>query len=181
MRPVTAVATTHPEVGVLVDAPAAEIPALASELSDSGIHVSFALDRPPTAAERPLIYGYGDQAIPRLTGGGLVRWLETGDQLHHLINPMGLHHHFVYASSGPSVGQWWLAHHAGGRLIAGAVRLRDGHAGVGVLRQGEVVEMTLTSTSNVPVLLNKLRSELNAAELQAVPVGRLMHDAGVSV
>jgi UDP-glucose 4-epimerase len=181
MRPVTAVATTHPEVGVLVDAPAAEIPALASELSGSGIHVSFALDRPPTAAERPLIHGYGDQAIPRLTGGGLVRWLETGDQLHHLINPMGLHHHFVYASSGPSVGQWWLAHHAGGRLIAGAVRLRDGHAGVGVLRQGEVVEMTLTSTSNVPVLLNKLRSELNAAELQAVPVGRLMHDAGVSV
>jgi hypothetical protein len=41
--------------------------------------------------------------------------------------------------------------------------------------------MTSTSTSNVPVLLNKLRSELNAAELQAVPVGRLMHDAGVSV
>jgi hypothetical protein len=181
MRPVTAVQTSHPEVGVLVDAPAAAIPALASELSGSGIQASFAIDRPPTQAERPLINGYGDQAIPRLTGGGLVRWLETGDQLHHLVNPMGFRRHFVYASSGPSVGQWWLAHRAGGRLIAGAVRLNDRDDTVGDLRAGEVVEITVASSSNAPALVKRLQRELAVAHLLAVPVGRLMHDAGVSV
>jgi hypothetical protein len=181
MRPVTAVQTSRPEVGVLIDAPAAQVPALASELSGSGIHVSFALSRPPTPAERPLIYGYGDQAIPRLSGGGLVRWLETGDQLHHLGNQMGFRHHFVYASSGPSIGQWWVAHHAGGRLIAGAVKLQDGHPSVSALHQGQVVEVTISNASSATALLDKLRLKLSAADLQAVPVGRLMRDAGVSV
>ncbi len=87
------------------------------------------------------IYANGDQAIPRLGGGGLVRWLETGDQLHHLARPLGVRsHHFVYASNGPSLGQWWVAHNSGGRLVAGAILLddRDDH---GVLHPGEVVEL----------------------------------------
>ena len=71
------------------------------------------------------VLGYGDQAVPRLPTGGLVRWLQTRAQLHRLLSTMGFGHHFLYASSGPSVGQWWLAHGAGGRLIAGAVELDD--------------------------------------------------------
>ncbi len=50
--------------------------------------------------------------------------------------------HFLYTSSGPSVGQWWLAHGAGGRLIAGAVRLDDHGDTVGHLHPGEVIELT---------------------------------------
>ena len=41
------------------------------------------------------------------------------------MGQLGYSHHFLYASSGPSVGQWWMAHGAGGRLVAGAVRLQD--------------------------------------------------------
>jgi hypothetical protein len=180
IRPVTTVQTAQREVGVLIEAPAAEIPALASDLEARGIHASFALKRPPTAAE-DTIFADGDQAIPCLSGGGLVRWLETGDQLRHLVTPLGIRpHHFVYASNGPSLGQWWLAHHAGGRLVAGAVMLddRDDH---GSLRAGEVVELRVTSVSQTGSLLARLERELGKSHLRGVPIVRLMRDAGMSV
>ena len=93
----------------------------AGALSTSGIHASFTLAKPSGATEHS-VFSYGDQAMPLLPGGGLVRWLGTRGQLHHLLAAMGFGHHFLYASNGPSVGQWWLAHGAGGRLVAGAVR-----------------------------------------------------------
>jgi hypothetical protein len=95
---------------------------------------------------------------------------------------MGVHpHHFMYASRSPSIGQWWLAHHAGGRLIAGAVRLRGGSDNVGRLHPGEVVEISVTNGTDVVALIEKLRRQLAAQHLVPVPVGRLMRDAGVSV
>jgi hypothetical protein len=94
---------------------------------------------------------------------------------------MGFGRHFLYASNGPSVGQWWLAHGAGGHLIAGAVRLDDRDDSVGPLRAGEVVEMRLTPASDVALLVQRLEDALRSDHLAAVPVGRLMRDAGVPV
>jgi UDP-glucose 4-epimerase len=180
IKPVTAVQTTRPEVGVLIQAPAAEIPTLAGQLAGQGIHATFALKRPPTAADY-LIFTDGDQAIPCLGGGGLVRWLETGDQLHHLTRPLGSRsHHFVYASSGPSLGQWWVAHNSGGRLVAGAVLLDDRDARA-PLRPGQVVELRISNAGQASSLLAKLMRDLRLNHLRGVPVGRLMHDAGTSV
>jgi UDP-glucose 4-epimerase len=181
IRPVTAVQTARPEVGVLIDASATAVPALTSELSAHGIRATFALDRPPSLLEWPLILENGDQAIPRLGGGGLVRWLETGDQLHRLRGAMSDGHHFVYASSGPSVGQWWLAHHAGGRLVAGALRIQHGNATLPRLRAGDVVEIEVQAGTNVAALITTLQTDLARQHLTSVPVARLMHDAGVSV
>jgi UDP-glucose 4-epimerase len=183
IRPVTSVQTTRPEVGVLVDAPAASVPVVAGLLSASGIHASFALQNVPPRAEQPLLFSYGDQVIPQLRGGGLVRWLETGDQLRKLARPLGMyhaHHQFMYASSGPSIGQWWLAHSAGGRLVAGAVKV-DGKAKLGTLHPGEVVELSVTGGSDAQALIDKLRRRLVAQHLTPVSLGRLMRDAGVSV
>jgi UDP-N-acetylglucosamine:LPS N-acetylglucosamine transferase len=180
MRPVTAVATSRPEVGVLVDAPAAEIPAIADDLAARGIRASFALARPDNFQET-IVFAYGDQALPRLPNGGLVRWLGARDQLRDLIGQLGFHHHFLYASSGPSVGQWWMAHGAGGRLVAGAVRLRDTDDRVGHLHAGEVIELTVTSSGQVAQLVGKLDHGLVTEHLRAVPVGQLMRDAGSSV
>jgi hypothetical protein len=183
MKPVTAVQTSRPEVGVLVDAPAAYVPAVAGQLSGLGIHASFALQRLPPPAERPLLFSYGDQVIPQLRGGGLVRWMETGDQLHRLTGTLGVHrhHHFVYASSGPSIGQWWLAHHAGGRLVAGAVKLDGRDDKLGTLHPGEVVEISVSRGSDVVTMIERLRQALVAQHLEPVSIGRLMRDAGVSV
>jgi hypothetical protein len=145
-----------------------------------GLHGTFALRQPPTATDMS-VRSYGDQALPRLPTHGLVRWLGTSDQLHDVLHQMGFGRHFLYASSGPSVGQWWLAHRAGGRLIAGAVRLDDADDAFGHLRAGEVVELTVTHTANVLPQLRKLSEDLARAGLRAVPVAQLLRDAGTSV
>jgi UDP-glucose 4-epimerase len=172
MKPTTTVQTTRPEVGVLVDAPSDQVPALASTLAAQGIQVSFTVDRAPSASQLG-VQLLGDQVVPRLPTGGLVRWMGTNGQLHR----MGFRRHFLYASRGPSVGQWWMAHRAGGRLIAGAVRLDHGDF-VGPLRPGEVVELNVSSSSDLLTLVAELRQRLDAQHLAAVPVGRLMRDAG---
>jgi hypothetical protein len=180
MHAVTAVATTRPEVGVLVDTPSSQLPALAGALSANGMHVSFAVEGEPSSLDSAVL-GYGDQAVPRLPTGGLVRWLKTRSELHEVLHRIGLHHHFLYASSGPSIGQWFLAHRAGGRLIAGAVRVDDNGDPIGHVRPGEVIEISAPNAAAALPLLLKLHSLLQARHLSAVPVGRLMHDAGASV
>jgi UDP-glucose 4-epimerase len=183
MRPVTSVSTNQPEVGLLVDAPAASFGSVADALHRQGINASFALSQAPTPGELAQMAS-GDQAIPRLGGGGLVRWMETGDQLHRLTLPLGSyqrHHHFVYASSGPSIGQWWLAHNAGGRLIGGAVHLRRPSDHIGTLKAGEVVEIDAHNPQTVVAIASKVRQRLAALGLRGVCIGRLMKDAGQPV
>jgi hypothetical protein len=179
MRAVTAVTTTRLEVGVLVDAPSSELPRLASALSASGMHVSFTLEEPIASLDSTMT-DYGDQAVPKLPSGGLVRWLRTRHELHEL-STIGRGHHFLYASNGPSVGQWWLAHGAGGRLVAGAVRVKDPDDSLGHLRPGEVIEVSAASGEEALTLLARLHAELLTDHLAAVPVAQLMHDAGVAV
>jgi len=176
IKPVTAVATDRPEVGVLIDAPAADVPALASTLSGYGIHASFAVSQPSWPALTS-VSSYNDQALPRLPNGGLVRWLGARGELDRLLNLMGSQRHFLYASNGPSLGQWIEAHAAGGNLVQGAVRLQDADDPIGQLHAGEVIEFSLTKTSGLQPLLGKLLSGLRAGHLDAVPIGRLMRDA----
>ena len=181
MRPTTWVSTTHPEIGLLVDVPAQDIPALARALRRDHQAASFAVEQALTPVELDAL-PRTDEAIPRLTGGGLVRWLETGDQLHRLTGPLGVRpHDFIYASSGPSFGQWLLAHSAGGQLVAGRVRLRGAQARIGPLQMGEVVEISGQTTGGVIAILRRLCSELQAQHLRAVPVDQLMRDAGAPV
>jgi UDP-N-acetylglucosamine:LPS N-acetylglucosamine transferase len=180
IRPMTAVATGRPEVGVLINAPGGQVPQLADVLSSYGIHASFGLDRP----SYPLVdsvLAYGDQTLPSLPTGGLVRWLGARGQLHKMMSSMGYHNHFLYESNGPSLGQWLMAHGAGGRLVAGAVRLQDADDSLRTLRPGEVVEVVVSNQANLKPLLNKLINELRSDRLRAVPVGRLIRDAGASV
>ncbi len=173
MRPVTAVATGRSEVGVLVDAPPGEVQLVAGALAADGIHASFALNHPyavPVA---------GDDTLPRVTTRGIVGWLGTRGELHHLVGRR--HGHFLYASSGSSIGQWLFAHGAGGRLVAGAVVVDDRGDRLGLLRPGEVVQLTVHQPSAVQPLVDELAAKLRAEHLHAVPVGRLMRDAGAPV
>ena len=71
-----------------------------------------------------------------------------------------------------------MAHGAGGRLVAGAVRLQDSDDSVGHLRPGEVVEFKLAQLLAGAAAGRQARSAACGADhLRAVPVGRLMHDA----
>jgi hypothetical protein len=49
-----------------------------------------------------------------------------------------------------------------------------------VIRPGEVVELSMTSASEIQGLADDLAARLASEHLTAVPVGRLMRDAGVS-
>jgi UDP-N-acetylglucosamine:LPS N-acetylglucosamine transferase len=180
MRPMTAVETSLPEVGVLVDAPTTQVGPLANQLAAQGIHVSFALSHPPPENQLGFLR-LGDQCLPRLPGGGLVRWIGTSSELHRWSEQLGGLHHFLYASSAPDIGQWWLAHGAGGRLIGGAVKLDDLGDGPAQLRRGEVVELSAGSLQQLLPLLARLERELRAQHLRAVSVGRLIHDSGSQV
>jgi hypothetical protein len=182
MRPVTSVPVTRAEVGLLVDVSASDLPRLAAAVRAHHVEASFAVSRAPSETQLDTLRP-GDQAIPRLGGGGLVRWLETGDQLHRLTRPLGFHSHhdFMYDSSGPSIGQWLVAGAAGGHLVGGAVRLQDGTDVIGRLRTGEVIEINASSAQEVVVIMNRLCRRLHADHLRAVSVGRLMQDAGVKV
>ncbi|MGH2857413.1 MAG: NAD-dependent epimerase/dehydratase family protein [Solirubrobacteraceae bacterium] len=176
MRPVTAVTTDHPEVGVLIQAPANEIPALASQMASAGIHASFAVGTPSTPLVESVLLAH-DQALPKLPNGGLFRWLGAKGDLHKLLALMSHNRHFLYVSSGPSVAQWLEAHAAGGNLVQGAVTLQDGDDPLGSLRPGEVVEFNVASAQALHPLLGKLIVELRDQHLRAVPVGKLMTDA----
>jgi hypothetical protein len=178
-KPLTTVATTRPEVGVLLDASGSQVQALASDISGSGMHVSFALEHasPQSAMS---IGDYGDQILPRLSDGGLFHWLHTRAELRRLLRAFGYGRHFLYASSGPSLGQWLFAHGEGGRLVAGAVKI-DGTYPAGPLRlhAGEVIELKVDNIDAARAELHKIWRRLQLAHLRAVPVGRLISDAGV--
>jgi UDP-glucose 4-epimerase len=178
MRPVTAVQTSRPEVGVLVDASSTQLPAVMSVLSQDGIHVSVGVDRAPSTAVQLAFRYSGDQVVPRLSGGGVVRWIGTRRTLNRLVERMGYGHPFLYCSTGPSVGQWWMAHGAGGRLVGGAVKLSDRDDSLGALHPGEVVELSASQPTSLSPLIVKLDRRLQAEHLKAVPLARLMHDAG---
>jgi len=178
MRPVTAVQTSRPEVGVLVDASSTQLPAVMSVLSQDGIHVSVGVDRAPSTATQLAFRYSGDQVVPRLNGGGVVRWIGTRRTLNRLVERMGYGHPFLYCSTGPSVGQWWMAHGAGGRLVGGAVKLSDRDDSLGALHPGEVVELSASQPTSLSPLIVKLDRKLQAEHLKAVPLARLMHDAG---
>ena len=142
------------------------------------MHASFALN----AASLPVdlsVLSYGDQALPRLPNGGLVRWMGVRGELHKLLATMGYTHGFLYASSGPSLGQWLVAHGAGGRLIAGAVRLtpKGTSSSVSHLRAGQVVELSISRPAALGPELARLRSVLSADHLHAVPSAPLIRDS----
>jgi hypothetical protein len=153
------------------------VPEVARTLSAYGLHASFAVGQPSWPLVTTVSSNH-DQAVPRLPTGGLVRWMGARGELHKLLELMGYHRHFLYASSGPSIGQWLVAHGAGGNLVAGAVRLQDADDTLGPLRPGEVVEFSVTNAQALQPLLGKLLDGLHEEHLAAVPLGTLMHDAG---
>jgi hypothetical protein len=65
--------------------------------------------------------------------------------------------------------------------VAGAVLLDDRDDSLGALRPGEVIEVSVTSRTQVRLLIARLCRDLRSQHLTAVPVGRLMHDAGARV
>jgi UDP-N-acetylglucosamine:LPS N-acetylglucosamine transferase len=177
MRPVKAVQTNYREVGVLIDAPGGQVPALASTAAAQGYHLTFSLEQAPSVAELQALRAESEQAVPRLPSSGLVRWLGTRGYLRRLIHALGDGHHFFYTSRGYSIGQYLFAHGAGGRPVAGSVKL-TGNEPIGRLHAGEVIELSVPNAESLLPMLIELHHQLRAEALHAVPVAELIRNAG---
>ena len=180
--PLTSVPTTKHQVGVMIDASARQTPTLARDLARNGMTVSFALNKVSTRAVDTLLDA-GDQAVPRLNDSGLISWAGTPGALRRLEHRLGWHNHFLYASSGPSIAQYLLAHGAGGKPVAGKVQI-TGKTRVlprRALRRGEVIELRVTDVSTALHQLQRLEAELRGMHLQPVPVQKLVQGSGTPV
>ena len=137
------------------------------------------LARPALVAGRGDRLDDGDQAMPRLPTGGLVRWLGTRGELHQLIGSMGYSPPLPVRveraqprpvavrprrrrppgrGRGPPPGR---------RRLARPAAPRRGRRVLGRRAPGQLAP-----------LLAKLLDGLHEDHLAAVPVGRLMRDAG---
>ncbi len=120
-----------------------------------------------------------DELVPRLNDSGLIGWVHTDHTLRKLERRLGWHHHFLYASSGPSLAQYFLAKGVGGELVAGKVRISKPGQLPRSLRKGEIVELRVTSLSAARRQLEQLEHMLRDRKLYAVPVETLLKDSGV--
>jgi hypothetical protein len=180
IKPVTQVTTPRREVGVMVDVTSRQLQSLLAATKADGLHVSFAVAN-PSLGSADNVGDYGDEALPRLPDSGLVGWLHTRGTLHRLLHRLGWGHHFLYASSGPSLGQWLFAHGAGGRPVAGAVRMGGDDVVLHHFRAGDVVELNGGNLAATLIELGRLDQVLRTHHLESVPVSRLLRDSGVPV
>ncbi len=176
-RAITAVSTPKSQVGVMVDASAQETPELVRELAGSGMHVSVALTK-ASESTVDLLRDYNDEPLPRLNDSGLVGWVGTKGKLRKLEQDLGSGSHFLYTSSGPSLAQYLLAKGAGGRLVAGKVKVTNAEQLPDSLHRGEVIELRITSPTAVRTELRALEQTLQEHHLDAVPVNTLLQNSG---
>jgi UDP-glucose 4-epimerase len=167
-------------VGVLIDASPSQVPALARAAYSDDVKVSFALDSVTRQAVLTARI-YHDHLVARLTDSGVVGWLHTEARLHRLEHELGAGRHFLYASSGLSVAQWYLAQKAGGRPVGGAVRISHLSQVPSKIRIGDVVEIRPSTTRSELAQLGALSDQIHDQGVKGVDVPTLFKDAGQSV
>ena len=114
--------TSDHSVGVILRAPAQDVAAVATQLADRGIHVSFA-DGWGVPAHGVVIKveRMRDELMPEAPGNSLLRWMRTRGVLRSQARALGLHRHFYFLQprGGLSVGQLVLARTLGPRRWPG--------------------------------------------------------------
>jgi UDP-N-acetylglucosamine:LPS N-acetylglucosamine transferase len=118
--------TNAPDVGLVVRAPARDVPRLASELERADVHASFADNGAYAPATIADLHTLHDELIPELPhSGSPFRWVRTRGTLRRQAHALGLRHRFYFLQppKGLTVGQLVLARTAGATPVAGAMRL----------------------------------------------------------
>ena len=179
LSPMTAVATTRPEVGLLVDSQGKAAGSIARELSQRDMTASLALDDAPSPRALAEIRGHADDVIPRLDSGGVFHSLGTRGRLLRTASSLGVGDRFFYEPDGDfTLGQYVLAHYAGGSPVRGGVRVNPGDR-VGPLHAGQIVQLeAVPAGARWTATLDSLRSRLARGGLTGVTVPQLVHAGG---
>jgi processive 1,2-diacylglycerol beta-glucosyltransferase len=120
LRPITHVATSRPDVALVVRARPGIVAELATGLAARGVHASFAVSEPlPPAVQRALAR-LGDDTLPELAPGRSVRWLATRTQLRGAMH-LGADRRYLVPSTGLGLGQYLLGRSVDASPVAGRV------------------------------------------------------------
>jgi processive 1,2-diacylglycerol beta-glucosyltransferase len=184
VHPLVRIHTEQRDVGLIVRAPDSEIPYLAAELADRGIHVSFADDAGvPYAARIARLRTLRDEFTPEVPGSEPLRWERTRGMLRSQARALGLYHHFYYLQpqGGLSVGQLVLARTADGTPIVGALRLRaDGRLPHRPMRAGDVVVVELSGSPASVAGLERIVAWVRSSGLGTEPLAWLTRSPSIS-
>src|SRR4051794_20788441 len=174
-KPVTAVDTASPQVGLIVDAPASIAPAVAKQLAGQGATASIALTGQAPAETISAVRDTGSDAVPRLRPGGPVRWIGTRGQIHRAAKQLGINGHVYYAvpGTGFTLAQDLLGHTAGATPVSGSVKVPP-YGGLGVIERGDLIEISVTNQPGWRAWLNSLCRQVRQRHLTAVSAATLL-------
>jgi hypothetical protein len=175
LRPVMHVATTRPEVAVVVRGTGATVPAVARRLARDRTTVTFAVAPATVAAVARSVEPRGDDVIPALPAGAPVRWLGTRGIVRHGPRLDG-RHAYLAPDDGLTFGQYLLARTAGATAIAGRVRyVGRGGAVAGSPAAGDIVVLTPDgSPARTAAEVRAVSARLAGRGLQAVTLSALL-------
>ena len=183
VHPLSHVATTQPDVGVIVQAPTKDVTLVASELAALGIHVTFADGgTPPSGAEVASLRALGDEMVPEVPTPKLLRWVRTRSVLHSQARALGLHRHFYYLQprGGLSVGQLVLGRTAGATPVSGAVRMSSTSAlPHRPMRAGDVLVVSLSGSPESLLGLERIVGWLGSDGLSMETLGSLTRSSSI--
>ena len=126
VHPLVHVATSQPDVSLIVRTPSGDVTRVAHQLAARGIHASFADGGVHAPATIAALRALGDELLPELPPGtSLLRWMRTTGALHAQAHALGLHHRFYFLqpAGGLTVGQLLLARITGASPVKGTRRL----------------------------------------------------------
>jgi UDP-glucose 4-epimerase len=174
-RPVTAVDTSSPQVGLLVDAPPSLATKIASELERQGASGSIALTSEASDATLVAVRDRGSDTVPRLRPGGPVRWLGTRSQLHHAARDQGISGHFYYAAPGKgfTLAQDLLGRSAGAKPLAGRLKVGPGTP-IGDIHRGDVLEVVVADDNGWREWIDAVCRQVRGRGLTAISAARLL-------
>jgi UDP-glucose 4-epimerase len=172
--PTTSISTKRPEVGLIVDTPAAMATDVARELRRDGAGASIGLSGSVDASALAAIRSVGSDALPRLKPGGPVRWMGTRSQVKRLARDLGVTGHIYYGAPahGFTYTQSLLAHTAGASAVRGEVQL-VGSKALDEVDRGDIVELSV-SGPDWRMRVRALCDNLRAHGLRAIPADDLL-------
>jgi UDP-glucose 4-epimerase len=174
-KPVTAVDTAKPQVGLIVDTPASIAPQVADQLHSDGVSASIALTGPADEATIDAVRSSGSDALPKLRPGGPVRWIGTRGQIHRAAKDLDIEGHVYYAvpGTGFTLAQDLLGHTAGATPVAGGVKVPE-YGRLGGVRRGEIIEISVSDQPGWPTWVRSLTKQVRERRLTAVPAATLL-------
>jgi UDP-glucose 4-epimerase len=174
-KPVTAVDTANPQVGLIVDAPTSIAPAIARELDREGATASIALTGRPSKATIDAVRATGSDPVPRLNPGGPVRWIGTRTQIHRAAKNLGIDGHVYYAvpGTGFTLAQDLLGHTAGATPVTGGVKVGP-FGRLQSIERGELLEVAVPADPGWREWVASLCGQIRGRGLTAVSAETLL-------